>query len=197
MKFKHYLFDLDGTITSTKEIHQKSFNQALEFFNKKIVEDKDLVLYEAMPSFDKLKLYNELNKEDINPDDFLLIKNYYSNQNIEKSEELYDEGVFNIFKYLKNKGSRISICSNCTKASIILILSKMRIEGFVDAIYHNKSCEPKPSPEIYRIAMLDSKIKQSESNFVYKLCASLSEVKRANNKWWHLIASSKASCSIT
>ena len=102
MKFKHYLFDLDGTITSTKEIHQKSFNQALEFFNKKIVEDKDLVLYEAMPSFDKLKLYNELNKEDINPDDFLLIKNYYSNQNIEKSEELYDEGVFNIFKYLKN-----------------------------------------------------------------------------------------------
>jgi phosphoglycolate phosphatase-like HAD superfamily hydrolase len=93
MKFDHYLFDLDGTIVSTKEIHQKSFNQALVELGFAPVDDKSLYLYEAMPSFDKIEKYNALNNQDVDIKKFLLIKDKYSEINIENCHNLFDQDL--------------------------------------------------------------------------------------------------------
>lgn len=158
MKFEHYLFDLDGTVVSTKEIHQKSFNQALVELGLPPVQDIDLHLYEAMPSFDKIKKYNIINDQHVDIEQFLLVKDRYSEINIENCDDLFDQDLVNAFSYLRKLDKRVSICSNCSEGSLVKILTKAGILQFVDYYYHNKSCKPKPSPEMYRIAIARSKI---------------------------------------
>jgi beta-phosphoglucomutase-like phosphatase (HAD superfamily) len=165
MNFDHYIFDLDGTIVDTKEIHQLAFNDALEHLNFLKISNKDLILFEALPSFKKIQLYNSINKTNIDIDEFLKIKNTYSISRINQSDFIFNVKIFNLFKNLNEDNKKISICSNCTLESIIAILDKAKILDFInhDSIFHNKSCEPKPSPEIYRLAVLNSKIKPENS----------------------------------
>lgn len=165
MNFDHYIFDLDGTIVDTKEIHQLAFNDTLTHLNLPKISDKDLFLFEALPSFKKIQLYNSINKTNIDIDQFLIIKNTYSLLRIKASDVIFNMDIFNLFKKLYEDGKKISICSNCTLESIIAILDKAKILDFInhDCIFHNKSCEPKPSPEIYRLAVLNSNIKPENS----------------------------------
>lgn len=169
MNFDHYIFDLDGTIVNTKEIHQLAFNDALMYLNFPKIPDEDLFSFEALPSFKKIQLYNSVNKTSIDIEKFLKIKNVFSLNRIKESDSIFNIEIFNLFKKLYEDGKKISICSNCTLESIIAILESAKILDFVnyDCIFHNKSCEPKPSPEIYRLAVLNSKIKP-ESSIIFE-----------------------------
>jgi len=163
MKFEHYIFDLDGTIVSTKKIHQKSFNQALVSLNYRTINDNDLPLYEALPSTEKVKVYNNLNNTNILLEEFIPIKSKFCDENIENSNDIYSNDIFNIFKNLKQQSRTISICSNSTEKTIRTIVEKMNIESFIDSFYHNKSCLPKPLPDMYRLAVNESKIDSIKS----------------------------------
>jgi len=163
MKFEHYIFDLDGTIVSTKKIHQKSFNQALVSLNHKIIDDNDLPIYEALPSTEKIKVYNNLNNTNIDLEEFIPIKSKFCEENIENSNDIYSDDIFNILKNLKQQAKRISICSNSTEKTIKTIIEKMHIESYIDSFYHNKSCAPKPLPDMYRLAVSESKIDSIKS----------------------------------
>ena len=163
MKFKHYIFDLDGTIVSTKKIHQKSFNQALVYLGYNKIDDSDLPLYEALPSTEKVKVYNRLNNTNIQLEEFIPIKSQFCDENIESSSDIYSADIHNIFKNLNQQAKTISICSNSTEKTIKTIVEKMHIESYIDNFYHNKSCLPKPSSEMYRLAVNTSKIDSSES----------------------------------
>lgn len=163
MNFDHYLFDLDGTIVATKEIHHKSFNQALSFFNTKIIPDSELSLYEALPSTAKIDKYNRLNNTSISLEEFIPKKNFFCLKNIENAKNIYDSQIYNIFKSLKQKSKTITICSNCTEYTARIILDKMDLHSFINNIYHNKSCKPKPAPDMYRLAVNNAKIDSAHS----------------------------------
>lgn len=156
MKFDHYIFDLDGTIVNTKEIHQQAFNNSLRDFGCEMICEEDLHLYEAMPSYDKIHKYNSLNLKKIeDPKQFLARKNEWSLELIDRSEDLFSIDIYDIFRKLDACGNRISICSNCTLDSIIRILIKAQIYRFIDDdhIFHNQSCQPKPNPKMYKLAI--------------------------------------------
>lgn len=165
MNFNHYLFDLDGTIVSTKEIHQLAFNDALNFLKFAPISKEDLHIYEALPSYKKIEIYNALNNVNICIEDFLKIKNNFSKERISLSKDLYHPKTYSIFKNIFDNGKKISICSNCSLDSILEILKKANLLHFIEieSIFHNKSCEPKPSPEIYKMAVNSSNIPPEES----------------------------------
>lgn len=165
MKFKHYLFDLDGTIVETKYLHQRAFNLALQDYNLPIIKDGDLPIYEAKPSYDKILIYNTIHDKKITlPESFLARKQFHSMSLIKKAENICPSGIHEVFSSLSKAGKTISICSNCTLSSIFEILTKADILHFIPVsnIFHNKSCRPKPSPEMYQLAIKNGGIDESD-----------------------------------
>lgn len=161
MKFDHYIFDLDGTLVNTKEIHQIAFNKTLSDFGLEIIHPEALCLYEAMPSYKKIEQYNSLHHKKIHDEkQFLARKNKWSLKLIDQSENLYSRDIYEIFSQLDGNEKRISICSNCTLESIEKILIKAQIYRFIDDrfIFHNQSCEPKPDPTMFRLAINQGRI---------------------------------------
>jgi beta-phosphoglucomutase-like phosphatase (HAD superfamily) len=171
MKFNHYIFDLDGTIVNTKEIHQEAFNQALIELCLPTIESFNLHLYEAKPSYVKIDIYNKFYNKVMIEDvaSFLKQKNEISLKLIQESDNLYCDEIWNIFNELYLSGSKMSICSNCTLQSIKEILITANIYKFIDNdnIFHNKICRPKPNPQMYKLAMSKSGI-PSENSIIFE-----------------------------
>jgi beta-phosphoglucomutase len=59
-----------------------------------------------------------------------------------------------MLKKLKNKGIKLSCCSNSIRNSIEMMLNKAMILDYFDLILSNEDVkESKPSPQIYTLAM--------------------------------------------
>ena len=61
---KGLIFDLDGVLVNTKEIHFIALNQALEKYNSKeiISYDDHVNIYDGLPTDEKLQILNKKKK---------------------------------------------------------------------------------------------------------------------------------------
>lgn len=164
MKFDHYIFDLDGTLVNTKEIHTQVFNDTLRHFGYTMIPSGDLHRFEGLPSSKKINLYNEIymGPTAIAEEVFLKEKQRRSLKAL-SDYDFYDNEIFSILKTL-SRHKEVSIATNCTLESVMIILQSMRISFFVDNIAHNLSGKPKPEPDLYNACIERSKV--SEKNTV-------------------------------
>ena len=75
---KAVIFDLDGVLVDTKQIHFEALNKALEKYNfKKISFDDHIKIFDGLPTSEKLNILNKRNKL---PKKFFLKINKYKQQ---------------------------------------------------------------------------------------------------------------------
>jgi len=152
---KLIVFDLDGVLIDSKNIHFDALNNALSQVDKKYIitkeEQKDI--YEGLPTNIKLKLLNK--NKGLPESAFKTIwthKQSITNMmfdNIEKDLQLID-----FFIKIKNNNINIAVASNSIKETIIKCLNKLGILDMVDHIVSNEDVKnPKPHPEMYWKAM--------------------------------------------
>lgn len=149
---KLIIFDLDGVLCSTKEIHFKALNMALgEKFQ--ISKEEHLSKYEGLKTNQKL---NILSKEKGLPFDvhqqvwdkkqnftLKLLENIETSKNVEEC-----------LKKLSEDGYKLACCSNSIRKTIFNILSKLKLIQYFDLIISNEDVKrSKPHPEIYWKAM--------------------------------------------
>jgi HAD superfamily hydrolase (TIGR01509 family) len=152
---KLILFDLDGVITDTKEIHYKTLNEAISEIHTKYI----ITEYEHNTKYGGLKTITKLNM--LTEDKGLPI--IFHKQIYDKKQKLTleqftniipDENILNIFKQLKKDGYFVGCCTNCIRKNALVALAKTGVIEYLDVIVTSDDVKnPKPHPEIYWKAM--------------------------------------------
>lgn len=148
---KAIVFDLDGVLVDSKDIHYQSLNMALSDIDNKYVIDREehLARYDGRPTKVKLKMLSETKAlpESLH-NKVWADKQKYTVELIEKMEK--NERLVEMISTLKQKGYKLACASNSIKETIHIILRKLGIESLFDLILSHEDCKkPKPAPEIY------------------------------------------------
>lgn len=148
---KLVIFDLDGVLLDSRELHYHAMNVALMEQDPKyvITREEHLSTYDGLPTKVKLKFLSE-NKG--------LPANLYDKIWKDKQEatiELLtklskDDKLIHICKSLKEHGFLIAVASNSIRNTVKTVLLRLGIMEYVDYYQTNEDVKrPKPYPEMY------------------------------------------------
>lgn len=152
---KLIIFDLDGVLVDSKDIHFNALNKALESIDKKytISFNDHKNIYDGLPTNAKLKILTQKNgldpslynqiwklKQEITKDMFNAIS--------------FDNELVEICRYIKSKNINIAVASNSIRTTVTQCLTSLGIFNYIDLIVSNEDVSsPKPHPEMYWKAM--------------------------------------------
>ncbi len=152
---KLVLFDLDGVIVDTKEVHYKALNDAISQVDPKyiITEAEHIARYDGLKTLTKLNMLSE--EKSLPYTDHNQIYNNKQELTIKHFSQIpTSEKMKNIFKTLREDGYLVGCCTNCIRRTALVALSKVGIIEYLDVIITNDDVKnPKPHPEIYWRAM--------------------------------------------
>lgn len=154
---KLIVFDLDGTLTDSRELHYEALNCALNSVDPKyaINRAEHLSTYDGLSTSKKLKLLTQ--NKGLCSSLYTLIwekKQKYTWDIVSKTYT-YDVRMRHLLESLKNDGYLIYVASNCVYNTIKLILMKSGLLEFIDFFISNEDVTRcKPNPEIYFKCMI-------------------------------------------
>ena len=164
---KAIIFDLDGVLVDTKQIHFEALNAALRKYKfEKISIDDHIKVFDGLPTNEKLKILQK--KKNLPKKYFLKIKKYKQKvtaeilkKNIKKNDKL-----IHMMKNLHGK-YKIAVATNAVNSTLKICLNKLRISKYVDFKLSNEDIvNPKPNPEIYLRIFIKFGIYPSEALIV-------------------------------
>lgn len=148
---KIIIFDLDGVLIDSKEIHFNSLNLALRDVDPKyiITRAEQDILYEGLPTKTKLDILNKTKG---------LPEKYYDE--IWKNKQKYSSWMFlsvnvdselvSMFKVIRSAGINIAVASNSIRNTLDICLKGLGVYDLIDYTLSNEDVkDPKPSSEIY------------------------------------------------
>lgn len=151
MTNKLIIFDLDGVLIESRELHYDSLNEALRSVGEQYVisREEHLSTYDGLNTTKKLKMLTESKNLPIHLYDqiwehkqtatFDLIKQ------IPKSKQL-----INLFKEIKAADYKIAVASNSIRETVKLALLSIGVFEYVDYYVSNEDVKrTKPFPEMY------------------------------------------------
>ena len=164
-KQKLIVFDLDGVLVESRDLHYKSLNMALEKVSPdfKIGYEEHLTTYDALPTTKKLELLsaNKNLPKDRHNEVWRLKQQMTQKVIMEEYKE--DERIKKILEKLKEEGYILYCASNAVFNTIKLILLK---KGFMEYFDYFISCEDvinsKPNPEIYNRCIARAGVRPSD-----------------------------------
>ena len=162
---KLIIFDLDGVLCTTRELHYESLNAALAEIDTKYVisREEHLAKYDGLSTTKKLAI---LTAEKGLPKEYHT-KVWALKQ--EKTTELINKFPSDpfktaLFRILKNNGYKIAVASNSIRDTVRILLSKIGMLEYVDYFYSNEDVKfPKPSSEMYLKAMIAAGVSPKET----------------------------------
>ena len=154
---KLVIFDLDGVLVDSREMHFKALNEALREVNPKYIISKDehLSTYDGLSTTKKLKILTEKKGLPVDQYDFVWKKKQEYTWKIVNTDYTYDERIRNILKSIKQRDVLIYIASNCIYKTLKMILLRKGYLEYIDYFISNEDVKlPKPNPEIYFRCMI-------------------------------------------
>jgi len=152
---KLVLFDLDGVIVDTKQVHFEALNDAISQVDPKytITEAEHVSRYDGLKTLTKLNMLSE--EKGLLYTDHQEIYKYKQELTIKHFSKIpTSERMRNIFKTLREDGYLVGCCTNCIRRTALVALSKVGVIEYLDVIITNDDVKnPKPHPEIYWKAM--------------------------------------------
>lgn len=162
---KLIIFDLDGVLVTTKDIHYISLNKALSNLDSKyeISLSEHYEKYDGLPTIKKLKMLTE---------DKNLPIEFYEQINRDKQNYTFDtirhvikrdDRLIEILKMLKNDGFKIYVASNSIRETVKLLLYYSGLIEYIDHYISNEDVKnAKPSSEIYLKCIIDAGVNPDE-----------------------------------
>tara|TARA_Y100000294_G_scaffold167288_1_gene176296 strand:+ start:844 stop:2217 length:1374 start_codon:yes stop_codon:yes gene_type:complete len=161
---KTIIFDLDGVLVNTKNIHFLALNQALYKVEKyKISYQDHLRKFDGLPTNKKIDilLHDRKIKKKNRYKIYKLKQNYTSK--ILKNEIKYNEKIEKLFIKL-SKNFKLAIATNAIKKTLDFCLKSLKIKKYIDfAISTNDLKFTKPHPEIYLKCLIKLNSRPSET----------------------------------
>ncbi len=161
---KLIIFDLDGVLVDSKDIHFKALNKALEdVFPTSILSlDEHLGKYDGLSTKEKLKLLTKEKNlpENLHKSVWELKQKYTIEYFVNFKPDLK---IIEMLSFLKKK-YKLACCTNSIKQTAILQLERKGFKSFFNKILTNEDVtRPKPDAEIYMKCMLDMKVNPDET----------------------------------
>jgi len=143
---KLIIFDLDGVLLDSCQIHYDTLNQALrECVGREISQSDHETIYNGLST--RMKLVR-LGLDESSSDVIYTRKQELTTQAFEKLE--MSDRLIHMIEGLRAHGLRIGCASNCIRKTVDTVLTKLGIRDRMDIILSNEDVSsPKPSPEIY------------------------------------------------
>ncbi len=163
--YKLVIFDLDGVLYESKEIHFHALNKALMKIDKNFVItfDEHTNIYDGLTTQSKLQILTE--KKGLKKADHEQVwkQKQKETQNL-LSEITPNKNLIRILKELKKNNFQISCASNSIKSTVMTVLKQLEIINFFDTIISNEDVSnPKPHPEMYWKSIVENKVLPSET----------------------------------
>lgn len=147
---KVIVFDLDGVLVNTRELHYETLNMALEPYGYKIELDEHLTKYDGYPTGYKLSLLTKEKGLPVSFHDKIWRRKQELTQTMLSKFLKPDPEIISTLKRLSQDGYKIYVASNSIWATI---KNSLLHSGLMEHVDYFVSCEevkhPKPSPEIY------------------------------------------------
>lgn len=151
-----FIFDLDGVLINTTDIHFDCLNIALSKIDNKYVisYEEHIKKYNGIPTKKKLEILTI--EKNLPVDKYYLVNQIKQEETFKKFNEIKENTyLIDIFKLIKLKNIKIGIASNCIKQSVKLALTKLNLINYIDIYLSNEDVvNAKPYPEIYWKCMI-------------------------------------------
>jgi HAD superfamily hydrolase (TIGR01509 family) len=155
MECKLIIFDLDGVLVSTKDIHYSTLNRALREVgeNYVITEAEHLSIYDGLKTTQKLELLTK--HKGLGKEFYDQIWNRKQQLTLDEISALTEDmRLIELFEELSTRGYKLACCSNSIQQSVLTILSNIGLIKYMDLILSNEDVKnSKPHPEMYWTAM--------------------------------------------
>lgn len=155
-KYKAFLFDFDGTLVNTDELHFQAYTKALHSIGVEYVSFEEHVRDFVGPH-SNVVLENILRKQGKTVeamDELLFLKRYIFSQLLMKQGVKPIDGVIELLNKLKENNKKLAIVSGGNYTSIQKLMAFAGIPSYFDIIISKEAAHtPKPDPECYKMAM--------------------------------------------
>ena len=163
---KLIIFDLDGVLIDSRDLHYKALNMALKSIDTCFIisREEHLSTYDGLSTTSKLKLLTKLKSLPTEYYDVIWKRKQSYTWDIIKSDFKIDYRIIYILSTLKKKGYKIYVASNSVRKTIFLSLLKKGFLYFIDHFISNEDVKhPKPNPEIYFRSMIHAGVGVKET----------------------------------
>lgn len=153
---KAIIFDLDGVLVDSKELHYDALNLALKSINEKYVisRKEQADIFEGMTTRSKLDILTHVKGLPKELHQYVwTLKQQYSAAMFRDLPQ--DKELINLFKHISNQGIVIGVASNSIRETLDSCIQTLGIWEYIDISLSNEDVNnPKPNPEIYNRCML-------------------------------------------
>lgn len=150
------IFDLDGVLIDSKELHFEALNEALREIGPQfeITHSDHSTKYDGLSTRRKLEILHS--EKDFPVENFETVWNRKQEITLRMLGEIRkDQELISIMDFLQNQGIKLAVASNSVRNTIDLVLSKLGIVDFFSLILSNEDVRSsKPHPEIYWKTMM-------------------------------------------
>tara|TARA_R110002049_G_scaffold63_9_gene399 strand:- start:11963 stop:12619 length:657 start_codon:yes stop_codon:yes gene_type:complete len=157
-EIKCVIFDMDGVIIDSEEIHKKAYFETFNSLNINVTEElyKSFTGSSTINAFQRLVIHFKL---DNNPEDLVLDKRERYVNFFENDPNLHlVAGVEEIIKYFYNKGITLILASSSAMINIDRVFNRFNLNTYFTAKISGADLkESKPHPEIFNKAAVLSK----------------------------------------
>jgi HAD superfamily hydrolase (TIGR01509 family) len=162
---KLIIFDLDGVLVESRELHYISLNKALAEFGEQYIisREEHLCKYDALTTTMKL---DRLTKEKGLPKEYhnkvWQLKQKKTLEEIDNFE--VDVRIQNIIKSLKQQDYKISCATNSIRETSKLMLIRKGFMEYIDFLYSNEDVKnAKPNSEMYLRCMIKAGVNPDQT----------------------------------
>lgn len=152
---KLIIFDLDGVLIDSKEIHFNALNLALSEYDAKYIisRNEQDTTYEGLTTKAKLQILTKIKGLPTElHDNIWKLKQQYTAKLFEST--CLDLDLINLFKMIKSRGIKIAVASNSIRETLDTCLNSLGIAQYVDYSLSNEDVRmPKPDPQMYHKCM--------------------------------------------
>ena len=152
---KLIIFDLDGVLVNTKELHFEALNKALSNVNKKycITMQEHLTIFDGLKTREKLNMLTNLKGLPYDLHEKIWVDKQKTTKILTENIP-QNKNIIKVFKQLNTYNIKIACCSNSIRNTVYTLLSRVGIIEYFDLIVSNEDVEnSKPHPEMYWKAM--------------------------------------------
>ena len=153
---KLVIFDLDGVLIDSRDMHYEALNRALAVVDEEyvITREEHLSVYDGLPTTRKLELLTE--KKGLPVVEYDNIWQDKQTATLDIFSELKpDYELMHYFQQLKEKGYSIAVASNSVRNTVKLVLLRLGLLEFVHYHLSNEDVfRSKPFPEMYWRCMI-------------------------------------------
>jgi HAD superfamily hydrolase (TIGR01509 family) len=152
-KSKAIIFDLDGVLVESKDLHYEALNEAL----RAVAGDAFVIprgehesIYDGLSTNQKLVMLSRNKGLPEHLQQAVFIRKQEITLEMFSSQIRPDKDIKATLAALKHLGFQVAVASNCIRASVVALLEAIGVIQFVDAFFSNEDVkDPKPAPDLY------------------------------------------------